>query len=101
MNVDRTESREDSESLEAEANDLIHLFFDAELKENGKPVKREDVISQILPGKHRLFNRLVSIAQKKLHDEFGMQISQLPVLSPVELSGMSASLKKAISRKAG
>ena len=93
--------RETEESLEAKANDLIHLFFDAELNEGGRPVRREDIISQVLPGQHKLFNKIFGRSQKRLQDEFGMQICQLPTLAPLALSGITASQKRAISRKAG
>jgi hypothetical protein len=94
-------AKESQGNFEAEVNDLIHMFFDAELKGGGKPIKREDIISQILPGQHRLFNKLFEAAQKRLQDEFGMQIKQLPTLAPLEVSGMSATQKRLISRKAG
>ena len=94
-------AKESQGNFEAEVNDLIHLFFDAELKGGGKPVRREDIISQILPGQHRLFNKLFGATQRRLQDEFGMQIKQLPTLVPLELSGMSATQKRVISRKAG
>lgn len=88
-------------NLDSEVNDLIHLFFEAELINGRRPVKREEITHQILPGRPRLFDNLLRLAQEKLKKEFGMEIKQLPTLPPLDVVRLSILQRRALAKRSG
>jgi hypothetical protein len=86
------------EITEAQVNDFLYLMFEAQVKDKGKPVKREDVIHRILPGAPRQFDGLVEKAQVRLAEEYGMQVAELPVQAALDLAGLSAHQRRILSK---